>query len=470
MRPLRARETLARMNRTHAFFALAAALTLTTLIEPGARAWRRHATPQPTLASHVGDDTGVLHLSAAASHSRPLEGHSYFARYDIEAGRPLESSNAAPVEIVLVLDRSGSMAGPKLQRAKDAALSLVDQLGDRDKLAVVGFSNDVVSMDLTVTDTAGKQKLRGFIMSIWDAGSTNISGALNEAQAILGRAQDSRSIRRVVLVSDGQPTDGITSEAGLVQLVSTMHERQMAVSALGVGTDYNGTLMQHLAEHGGGFYAYLNDASRLTEVLAAELVQARGASARRAVLELRLPNPLDLIQVAGRDIVRRGDRVEISLPDFAPGQKAQVFVELNAPVGEGWGQVDAKLSYVDVEHSRPVTSTQVRLAVELTADADVAEASKDEEVAVDCLRAVGSTQMVAAAAAFERGDRTSAFAFMDRARGIFAMSADSLAGEISDTAVTQERWKNTNDPTAVRDEVLNLNRKNMSNFGMSNSY
>ncbi len=457
------------MNRTHAFFALAAALTLSAAFPSLGHWWTRRHQPPVAPAGRADVTGGTLKLDAALSHARPLEGGSTYARYDVRASDARLSSKPQPVQMALVVDRSGSMSGQKLDRAKAAAHALIDLLAEDDSLAVVTFGSDVTALPMTRADLEGKGVLHGFVNQIADSGSTNISGALLHAQALLNHASG-EAIRRVVLMSDGQPTEGMTREEDLVGLAAQMHEGRLAVSALGIGTDFNGPLMQHLAERGGGFYAYLNDPSRLTEVLQLELTQARGAVARNVALKLTLKGETSLVQVAGREVVRNGDEVTVPLPDFAPGQNARAFVELKVPAGAPQLQVDARLEYVDVEAGAGKVTPTAHLAANTTDDRAVYDASKDAAVASDCIAAIGATQMVAAAAAFERGDRQSAFAFLGNARNIFAMSADSLAGDIDDATATQKRWEQTHDAEAIRHESLNLTRKKMANFGMANSY
>lgn len=457
------------MTRTRALFCLAAALTLTAALEPATRWWRHFHQAPVKVASHADATGGALRLEAALSHGRPLEGGSTYVRYSVRASDAGLEGRPQAVELALVVDRSGSMAGQKLQRARAAALALVELLHEDDQLAVVTFGSDVTELGLTRADEPGKIRLRAFINAMQDSGGTNISGALNRAQALLGNAS-SGAARRVVLVSDGQPTEGLTQERELVQLAVALHESKLAVSALGVGSDFNGPLMQHLAEHGGGYYAYLNDSERLTEVLQLELAQARGAVARNVSLRLTLPDGAQVVQVAGREVVTNKDEAMVPMMDFGPGQSAQAYVELRVPAGASSLQIDARLEYFDANTQCPVVSGTARLAAETTDDVKVADASKESSVASECVRAVGATQMVAAAAAFERGDRQSAFSFLGNARSIFAMSADTLAGDIDEASVTQKRWEQTHEPSAVRHEALNLGKKKMADFGMNNAY
>ncbi len=455
------------MNRTKAFLALAAVLTSVAGFQPISR-WVQRLNQSPVAGKAKASAGGSLRLDAALSHTQPLEGGVTYLRYDVRAS-DAKVEGQQPVQLVLVIDRSGSMAGEKIARARAAALKFVDQLRPEDSLGVVTFGSDTDELPILAADEEGKAQMRQFIAGIAERGGTNISAGLDRAASLLDQVKVG-GVRRVVLMSDGQPTEGRTGVDDLVKQVVELHEKSLAVTALGIGYDFNATLMQRLAERGGGFYAYLDDPSRLGDVLALELAQARGSVARNVSLRLTLPPGVELVQVAGREVERNGSEAVVPLPDFAPGQTAQAYVELKLPAGATALKVGARLAYFDPSSKEQRTGDAADLAANTTADADVSEASKDAQVASDCIRAVGSTRLVAAADAFERGDRKSAFELLGNARKIFAMSADSLAGEMSDATATAQRWEKTTDAQAVAHEAKALTRKKMTNFGENNAY
>ncbi len=456
------------MNRTHLFVAAAAVLSFVSALEPAARWWERaRQTPVTPVANASAG--GTLRLGAALSHATPHAGGATYLRYDVRATDARPDVAAAPVQMVLVIDRSGSMSGEKIARARDAANELVRQLSDQDELAVVTFGSDTTELPLQRAHAEGKAAMHAFIDGIRENGGTNISGGLERAQQLL-KAAPARGIRRVVLMSDGQPTEGRTGTDDLVTLTAALHDAGLAVTALGIGYDFNGALMQRMAERGGGFYAYLNAPERLAEVLKLELGQARGAVARNVALRLELAGGVEVVQVAGRDVVRSGNVVRVPLPDFAPGQTAQAFVELKVPAGLVALKAAARLEYFDAASNEAKFGDTAELAANTSPDLAVSEASQHKDIAAECIRAVGSTKMVAAAEAFERGDRVSANALLDSARSIFAMSADSLAGDMADVSATKDRWQRTTDAQAISNESKALTRKKMLNFGENNAY
>jgi Ca-activated chloride channel family protein len=292
------------------------------------------------------------------------------------------------------------------------------------------------------------------------SGGTYISGGLQAGRELLANAL---GVRRLVLVSDGRPTAGATSEYELTGLVGRVHDQAITVTALGVGDDYDGLLMQRLAERGGGMYGYLQDAASLEEVLAREVGAARVSVLRNVVVELA-PEAMQIVEVPGRHVDQFGGRAVLHLPDLRPNVPTTVYVRLRSQrVMEGdavsLGATVQWQSRLD-DKLRRVTAQVGVVAVD---DPSVVEASRDEAVYSRGIKAVGSLQLVAAAAAYERGDHTAASLLLGDARKLFGMSADALAGEAEVERVRRDFSQAT--PEQRKSLNLGLQKKLMVDFG-----
>lgn len=457
------------MNKTHAFLLLAAVLILVTSVDAvRGRFLRPDVSSTPTVSG-----SNVLTLSVATSHGLiKAGGGELFARVDLQAIAPPREPFRAPVRMVLVLDRSGSMNGQKLSQARSAALEMVDLMEPQDALGIVHFGTDVTSHAVVRTDAEGRAQLRSFLAEMQDSGSTNISGGLEAARQLLMEESAVDASRRIVLVSDGQPTTGITDTAGLTALAGSLHAAGIAVSALGVGVDFNSTLMTQLAEVGGGFYAYLNQARELDEVLGKELGQARAVVARSVVLKLTPASGVSVVDVPGRTWTVHGDTLRVQLPDFVPGATAQVFVHLRTrdTATPETGLLGLALDDVDARTGKAsVTTASVALAL---GSAEDFEASRNEAVYAAGLRAQGGRQMVLAAQAFKEGRREQALAMLEGVRNLFGRSSNALAGDSAEAGQAIERWRtmDARDRGAISDESLTVERKQMKSFGNNNTY
>jgi Ca-activated chloride channel homolog len=407
-------------------------------------------------------------LSGAYVKAGPSEA---FAWFELSARSP-EKPQRVPVNLALVVDRSGSMDGAKMTDARRAAATLVKQLKAGDRLALVHYGSDVTVVPSVEINDDTRASLLRTIDGIQVGGSTNMSGGLLAgADAVRPYAKQYR-VTRAILLSDGQPTDGVTSTAGLASEVGRLRAQGITVSALGVGTGFNDSLMRAMAEAGGGFSGFISDSSELASIFTRELDQAAGTVARDVSLALTLPPGVTGVEVLGVPSTRQGDTVRIPLYDLTGGQSARVVAKLtlDAPSSASAVKVlDATLSYVDITADLP---SQVNLALEakVTGDAQVVHASLDKEVRVHAIRALGTQHLQAAAEAMKSGNRTSALNLLSNARSLFGASASALAGELAEVEQTQAAYGNAQSDEDVRKAAMSLKKKSMKNFGQSNSY
>jgi Ca-activated chloride channel family protein len=438
--------------------------TTHTMAQPGEQ--------EPTLTLPLvtsGDGALVLEgkLSGGYLQAGPSEA---FAILEVKARKPVEN-HRVPVNVALVIDRSGSMRGQKLDDAKRAAREFVQRMTEVDRLALVHYGTSVTTFPSTLATAEARERMLSFVDGIEDDGSTNISGGLEAAAQELRPYVGQFRVSRAILLSDGQPTAGLVREEELTALARKLRSEGLAVSALGVGDDFNENLMQGVADQGGGFSGFLNS-SQLAEVFTRELEQATGTVARAVELRLTLPPQVTNAEVMGTNAFREGRTVRVPLYDMAGGQSARLVVKLTLelqPSEQPLELLDAKVSYMDVEQDRPAEA-RVALSARATEDSQVVRANLDKDVRVHAVRALGTQQLRAAAEEMKKGNRTAALGFLGNARKMFGSSASALAGELADVDRTQAAYENAQDEAAQRNEARQLQKKTMKNFGYNNSY
>jgi Ca-activated chloride channel family protein len=415
---------------------------------------------------------GALTFAGKLSGTYVQEGPSEaFAHLQVTARQP-SSQGRVPVNLALVVDRSGSMRGQKLVDAKRAARELVARLTAEDRLALVHYGTDVTVFPSALVTEEVRAQLNAFIDAIQDDGSTNISGGLEAAARELRPHVARFKVSRVMLLSDGQPTAGLTTEPELTGLARALRAEGLAVSGLGVGEDFNERMMQGIAEQGGGFYGFLADSERLAAVFTRELEQATGTVARGVGLELTLPPTVKDVEVLGLSATRSGSTVRVPLYDLAGGQTARVVVKLTLETQASGAPLEllgASLRYVDVQKDGPMEA-RLALSARVTDDAALVRANLDKEVRVHATRALGAKELRAAAEEMKRGNKQAALGLMDNARRIFGASASALSGELADLDRSRAAYSTAKDDSQVRREAMQLHQKTMKNFGQENSY
>lgn len=478
------------MNRTHAVLSAAAALTFAALAArspapatgPRSQVEQALVAPEPpapavpmskaTAVASTGHASGAgpLALSARLSSARVLAGRSTVwleATVGAEAvatGR----TERQPVNLALALDRSGSMAGTKLAQAKRAAEALIAALGPQDRLAIVAFGSDVTVMPSTRADADGREALQRFVGGIADSGGTNISAALVQARSELLRHREAYRVSRVILLSDGQPTEGQTGEGELKALVRAARAEDITTSAFGVGLDFNSGLMGALAYAGAGFYAFIEDAAQLATLFEKDLSTASSTVARRVEVWVKPRPGVTVADVPGHEGTRVGEAYRVGLYDLSGGQSAQLLARLElagAPADGAVELAEVKLRYLDLESDRPQEEA-FALSAQATLDPADVEAHADAQVVERAKKVDVARQLQQASAAYQRGDRGSALDIFGNIRRQFGMSADALAGESLDDAEKKLRSGGNDGARTAKD----LTAKTMKSFGQNNTY
>ncbi|HND51756.1 MAG TPA: VIT domain-containing protein, partial [Pirellulaceae bacterium] len=158
--------------------------------------------------------------------------------------------------IVFVVDRSGSMSGPKIEQAKAALKFVLNNLRDGDLFNIVAYDTEVSSFrpELQKFSDETRKAALGFVEGLYAGGSTNIDGAL---KASLGQLNDTTRPNYVLFLTDGIPTAGVVNEAQLVDIAKQRNQVRARIFPFGVGYDVNSRLLDKIARQGYGLTEYV---------------------------------------------------------------------------------------------------------------------------------------------------------------------------------------------------------------------
>lgn len=287
----------------------------------------------------------------------------------------------APLNLCLVLDRSGSMEGAPFDYAKQACCYLVDQLTDHDVLSIVTFS-DTVDVVMPPRKIVNKQLVKDHIMRLTVGDTTNIYDAL-----VVG-TQQIQSVNlpgyqsHLILLTDGEPTVGIKDFPTIVGVAARAKEFGFHVTALGFGPDYNEELLAGIARRSGGKYYYIDQPQRIPEVFQQELVRLMTVVARNPKLELQLARWVQIRQAFGGELKLQGRTAEMNLVDVERGITLNSVFELefpNHPAGV-YRIAKLRLTWEDIATGRQETLTG-EAVLEFTPDPAQASMPQDPRVA-----------------------------------------------------------------------------------------
>ncbi len=288
----------------------------------------------------------------------------------------------APINLALVLDRSGSMAGAKLEKAKQAAVVALDQLGADDTFSLVIY-DDQAEVLIPPQRVKDKEDMKREIARIREGGSTALYAGVEKGAAQLRKYFDKEKVNRIILLSDGLANVGPSSPSLLSKLGKELRDEGFGVSTVGLGDDYNEDLMTALAESSRANYYYVKDAEKLPAIFRDELGTVKSTVARNVNVTITFPDGVQPKGVLGEDgLAVRGQTITIPLAEFHGSQTRRFLVSCEAPA------VDAKdielarveLSYEDAASGK--ADGENRLAkISQTSDAALVEKSIQPDVA-----------------------------------------------------------------------------------------
>jgi Ca-activated chloride channel family protein len=460
------------MNKTVVFVSLTAALALTALVLGLPRLAPSHPaspvpTPRPATASN-----GSLSMTSRLSHPYITPGSAdLFVTVDL-TGVEVPGSKRTPVNLAVVIDRSGSMSGYKLQQAKQAARHLVGQLGPEDRLAIGHYGSDVKSLPSLPATPANRERMLQYIEGIWDDGGTNIGAGLHAGRSHLVASRGDYRVNRIILMSDGQATEGITEDAGLTEVVRGIRAEGITVSAIGVGTDFNEDLMQGFAEYGAGAYGFLEDAGQLATLFQRDLQQAATSVARNVELSFTLPEGVTLGEVLGYRAHQEGRTVRVPLPDFSSGQVERVVARLTVVGTRPGSAVDVtglKLTYQDLLKDAGVESA-ASLSAMVTERQEEVLARQDKDATVYATRAMSAKNLKLAAQALREGRKEEAKGYVMQNQALFEQASQVASPAAVEADLAEQKavlldYDQANDDEAVGAAVKRSKTRAAKSFG-----
>ncbi|MCY3020050.1 MAG: anti-sigma factor antagonist [Planctomycetota bacterium] len=182
----------------------------------------------------------------------------------LEFPAPQESTKRPPIHLALVLDRSGSMAGEKLELTKQSAVFFMNWLTRRDFLTVVTY-DDRVDLLVPHTPLTDKRAIAERIKSITSGGQTNLSGGWVRGMAELHEHREPGHLHRLVLLTDGQANSGVTAPEQLAAIAAKNRQREIVTTTVGFGNDFDEKILKSIAESGGGRFHYVKEAEGLAK-------------------------------------------------------------------------------------------------------------------------------------------------------------------------------------------------------------
>jgi len=239
---------------------------------------------------------------------------------------------AQHADMVIVLDRSGSMKGSKIRNAKHAVLNLLSDLSEKDRFALVSYSDGVEThSDLVPVTGLNRKHLISLVNRIWVGGGTNLGAGLQTGINTIVRAKKIGNIGKVILISDGLANQGITDSSSLGNMASIAIDKEFSVATVGVGTEFNERLMTYIADQGAGSYYYLKNPKVFAEVFQKEFYNSRATAATAVEVTIPLRNGMSLVNASGYPIKTTKNHARFHPGNLHSGQTRTLFLTFKMP-------------------------------------------------------------------------------------------------------------------------------------------
>lgn len=258
----------------------------------------------------------------------------------IQAEAAPDSDDRHPLNLSVVLDRSGSMQGDKLAYVKQAAQFLVQRLGAQDRLSVITYDSRVI-VDIPPQAVIEKDRINQIIERITSGHLTNLSGGWLQGCQLVADGIAEGQVNRVLLLTDGLANRGVTDPAKLEAMARQKRAEGVTTTTMGVGMDFNEDLLTRMAAEGGGAFYFIDNPDITADIFEEELRGLLSVIGQNLTITLTLSSDVKMVRQLNAypsDQVAHG--VAFRLGDLFADELKTLVLELSIPALKQLGRVE----------------------------------------------------------------------------------------------------------------------------------
>jgi Ca-activated chloride channel family protein len=370
------------------------------------------------------------------------------------------AARRTPVNLAIVLDKSGSMTGDKLRKAKDAAIASIDRLGADDIVSVIAYDHTVEVL-VPATKVSDRALIRNAIERLVAGGNTALFAGVSKGAAEVRKFLDRQRVNRIILLSDGQANSGPSSPADLGDLGASLIKEGISVTTLGLGLDYNEDLMTALARRSDGNNYFIESTTELAAKFDFEFNDVMSVVAQEVTVRITCAPGVRPIRVLGREADITGQTVTAYLNQVYGEQEKYVLLEVEVPAGSDGARrnlADVAVSYVNMAAKAPDKVTRAA-GIRFAASPQLVDANTNRAVMASAIEQIAVEKNQLAISLRDQGRVADARRVLQENAAFLAENArrlesKELASYGNSQAVSAER---------LDEQQWNVTRKSASN-------
>ena len=270
-----------------------------------------------------------------------------------------ERTDLRPLNLALVIDKSGSMAdSDKMSRVKESLRTMVDKLRPEDVVSIVVFDTDAQIL-LPATRIGNGYEIKRAIDRLEPNGSTNLHAGLMLGYKEAQKNFQKDATNRVILLTDGIANVGVVEPTKIAAESSEFNGQGIDLSTIGVGLDLNNDLLRNLAKSGRGLYHFISDYKDIDKVFVNEVQSLVSSVAKKVEVSIDYDSNLQVEQIYGYSPRHKSNNFSIGLDNMNNGLTQVVMTRFRVKdFGRKSYPVKVRLSYFDAKRQRMVEDVQ----------------------------------------------------------------------------------------------------------------
>jgi len=357
----------------------------------------------------------LLDVRAARSILKADEKQNAWVRVGMDGFKLDSGRKRTPVNVALVLDKSGSMQGEKIARAREAAISAIRRLRPEDIVSVITYDS-TVNVLVPATKLTDRDYVIAAIGRIQAGGSTALFAGVSKGATEIRKFADDNNVSRIVLLSDGKANVGPKTPGELGDLGASLMKENIAVTTLGLGLGFNEDLMVQLASRSGGNHEFIENASELADIFNQEFDSVTSVVAQQIEMRITVPEGIRPVRVLGNDAEINGQQIFTKLSSIYSEQNKHVVLELEVPKSGSGSKRDlatVSVSYLNMKTQMRDTLTG-RVDVTFSNDESAVSKSLNANVMADVAALVANETNKLATKFLDEGDHAQCIILLNR--------------------------------------------------------